>query len=193
MKRFILLMLILSVSVNIVQAQHKAGSSMLLFNVGFVSVSPEYSENELTGNSFNFWYEITDFNGNLAGGVSVGYMSTSTDSVTNSGQIKNKINSASYDVIPIMFYGRYLFGPEKFRGYIGAGIGIQFSTANFYSQDVQIKASDSGLLIGGIIGANYFISEKMLINANFNINWLSNSFFQNGTASNFAIGIGFQI
>jgi hypothetical protein len=193
MKHLLVVILVLLIGLNLAQAQHKPGSSILLFNVGFVSTSPEYSDDDLSGNTFMFSYETSNLDGNMAGGVSIGYMSTSADSVAGEGSKVERANTVSFGVFPILLYGRYMFGSEKFKGYLGAGFGIQFSNATFATENVQGEAYDSGFLLSGMAGANYFISEKILINANYNISWLANSYFQDGIVSNFAIGLGFQL
>ena len=139
MKHFLITLLILCAGLNLAQAQHKAGSGLLILNVGFTSASPEDSDYDLSGNTFMLSYETSNLEGNLAGGMSIGYVTTSADSVSASGTTEERLNSVSYTVLPIMIYGRFMFGSEQIKGYIGAGLGIQFSNADFFTDNVQVE------------------------------------------------------
>ena len=192
MKHFLLILLVLFAGLNLAQAQHKAGSGLLILNAGFTSASPEASDYDLSGNTFTLSYEISNLEGNLAGGMSIGYVTTSADSVNSAGVTEERLNSVSYTVLPIMIYGRFMFGSEQIKGYIGAGLGIQFSNADFFTNKVQVEGADSGLLVSGMAGLNYFINDKIFINGNYNLGWLANSYFKDGMVQNFTIGLGFQ-
>jgi hypothetical protein len=184
--------LVLLMGMSLAQAQHKAGSSLLIMNVGFTMASPEDNDNDLHGNTFSVNYEASNYEGNLAGGVSIGYMITSADSTTASGETVSRLNSVSYSTFPIILYGRYLFGTDQFKGYIGAGFGIQFSNVKFYTNNAQVEGTDSGVLIGGMAGINYFFNDKVFVNANYNLSWLSNSYYKDGMIQTITFGLGFQ-
>jgi outer membrane protein W len=192
MKHFSIILLILIMSLSLAQAQHKPESGLLIFNVGFTEASPEDLDNNLNGNTFSLSYEKSNYQGNLAGGVSIAYATTSADSITASGQELQRLNSVSYEVFPILLYGKFLFGSPKVKGYIGGGIGIQFSKVNSYRDNVQVEGSDSGFLVGGTAGLNFFLNEKILLNANYSLSYLGNGYYQDNVAHNINIGLGFQ-
>jgi hypothetical protein len=137
-------------------------------------------------------YEKSDYQGRLAGGVTIAYSTTSADSLTASGQELNRLNSVTYEVIPAMLYGKVLFGSPKAKGYIGGGVGIGFSNVKYFTQNVQVEGSDSGFLVGGVAGLNVFLNETILLNANYSLNYLGNSYYKDGLAHNINIGLGFQ-
>jgi len=87
MKHFSTILLMLFIFLSLAQAQHKPESGLLIFNVGFTQASPEDTDNNLNGNTFSLSYEKSNYQGNLAGGVSIAYSTTSADSITASGQI----------------------------------------------------------------------------------------------------------
>ena len=66
MKHVLLFIIIILMSFNLAQAQLQPGSSLLIFNVGFVSADPEYSDDDLSGNTFMLSYETVNFDGNMA-------------------------------------------------------------------------------------------------------------------------------
>lgn len=192
MKRFLSTLLILFMSLGLAQAQHKPESGLLIFNVGFTEASPEDSDNNLSGNTFSLSYEKSDYQGRLAGGFAIAYSTTSSDSLNAAGQELQRLNSVSYEVVPIMLHGKVLFGSPKAKAYVGGGVGIQFSNIRYFTQNVQVTDRESGFLVGGVAGLNIFLNEKILLNGNYNLSYLGNSYYKDGLAHNFTIGLGFQ-
>lgn len=192
MKRVLFTLLVLFMSLGLAQAQHKPGSGLLIFNVGFTEASPEDSDENLSGNTFSLNYEKSDWKGKLAGGFAIAYSTTSADSLNASGQELGRVNSASYEVIPVLLYGKVLFGSPKAKGYIGGGFGIQFSNITSYRDNVEVTSAESGFLVGGMAGLNVFLSDRILLNGNYNLSYLGNSYYKDGMAHNFTIGLGFQ-
>ena len=193
MKRCSLILLILFVSLSLAQAQYKAGSGLFIFNVGWTMASPEDIEADLNGNTFSMSYEETDLFSSFSGGFVLAYSNTSADSLSAGGGKIDRLNKVSYEVIPVAFFGKLYFGSETFRGYAGAGLGVQFSNINYFTQNGQVTAWESGILISGMAGANFYLSEDILLNANYSINYLGNGYYQDGLAHNINIGIGFQL
>lgn len=192
MKHNSIILLILVLSMSLAQAQYKPDSGLLIFNVGFTKASPEDLDADLHGNTFSLSYEKSDYRGRLAAGIAIAYSTTSADSQTTSGQNAPRLNSVSYEVLPIMIFGKVLFGSPKLKGYIGAGFGIHFSNVKYFTQNVQVTGLDSGFLIGGLAGLNFFLSEKILLNAHYSLHYLNNGYYQNNLAHNLSIGLGFQ-
>jgi len=192
MKSFLSVVLILLVGISLSQAQYKPTSNLLVFNVGFTKATPEDSDNSLDGNAFTLFFEKSNYGGNLAGGVALSYGTTTDDSEADTGIEDGRVNSASYEVIPITVYGKYLFGTPKIKGYLGAGVGIQFSEEYFFLDNVQVWGQDSGFLVGGLAGLYYFFNEGILLNANYNFNYLDNSYYKDGYSHTFNLGLGFQ-
>lgn len=192
MKHFSTILLVLLISLSLAQAQYKPESGLLIFNVGFTKASPEDSDKNLNGNTFSLSYEKSNYQGNLAGGVSIAYSTTSADSINEAGQQVLRLNSVSNEVLPILLFGKVLFGSPKVRGFIGGGFGIQFSKIRTSSERGQVQGVDSGILVGGSAGLNFFLNEKILLNANYSLSYLGNSYYKDGLAQNFNIGLGFQ-
>jgi outer membrane protein W len=193
MKHFSIIPLILFVSLNLAQAQYKTGSGLLLFNVGWTMASPEGIEADLNGNTFSMSYEKTDFVSQWSGGFVIAYSNTYADSLNTAGTKLDRLNKVSYEVIPVALFCKYYFGSDTFRGYAGAGFGIQFSNINYFTENGQVTAFESGILISGMAGANFYLSEDILLNANYTISYLGNSYYANSLAQNINLGIGFQL
>jgi hypothetical protein len=154
--------------------------------------SPEDIDADLNGNTFSLSYEKTDFDGLWSAGFVINYSTMSGDSLNSGGNKVNRINKVSYQVIPVSGFCKVMFGSDKLRGYVGAGLGIHFSNITYFTENRQITASESGLLVSGLAGGYWFLSETVLLNANYSINYLGNSYFRDGLAQNINIGIGFQ-
>ena len=192
MKYFTLILVVLLIGFGSSFAQYKPASGLLIFNVGWTFTSPEDIDADLNGNTFSLSYETTDLDGIWSLGFIVSYSTMSADSLNSGGNKVPRVNKVSYQVIPVSFFCKAMFGSEKIKGYVGAGFGIQFSNINYFTQNREITAYENGLLLSGLVGGYWFISETVLLNANYSINYLANSYFQDGLAQNINIGIGFQ-
>jgi hypothetical protein len=198
MKLSFALVFVVVFSHNLVLAQHRPGSAVLVFNVGSSQASVDDAfesgdAGDLSGNLFSLSYERTNPKGNLAAGVAISYLSTSADSLDSSGTEVGRLNSVSFNVLPVLLYGKAMFGPPKLKGYLSAGFGVQFSNASSFTDAVQVESYDSGFLVGGSAGVMFFLSEKILFNAAYNFSFLANSFYRDGTVGTFAVGLGYQI
>jgi hypothetical protein len=192
MKYFLAIPMILAFSFSPTLAQYNPGSTLILFNVGWTLASPEGIDADLDGNTFSFSYEKTAFDGAWSAGFAINYSTMSADSLNSGGNKVDRVNKVSYQVIPVSVFGKLMLGSDKLRGYVGAGFGVQFSNIHYFTQIGQITGYESGFLFSGLAGGYFFLSKSVLLNANYSINYLENSFFRDGIAHNINIGIGFQ-
>ena len=192
MKYLTLILVVLLIGFGSSFAQYKPASSLLIFNVGWTMTSPEDIDADLNGNTFSLSYEQTDFDGVWSLGFVINYSTMSADSLNTRGNKVDRVNKVSYQVMPVSFYCKAMFGSDKLRGYVGAGFGIQFSHINYFTENREITAYESGFLVSGLAGGYWFLSETVLLNANYSINYLANSYFRDGLAQNINIGIGYQ-
>lgn len=166
-------------------AQYKNWSKLMSFNGGYASLKAEDTGNNLDGYAFDFTYEQSNLDGNLAGGIMVTYMAAHDDDSDNDRRI-------NYQSLPIMFQGKYYFGSNQARGYLQGGVGIQYSRIEYLSSNLLLSDGDAGFTAGGGIGGYFFTDEKIFINVAYNLNYLSNSFYRDGLVHLFKVGIGFQ-
>jgi hypothetical protein len=192
MKYFTMIILILFIGFGSSFAQYKPASSLLIFNAGWTSATPEDIDADLSGNTFSLSWEQTDLGGIWSCGFAMAYSKTSADSLNADGSKVKRINKVSYEVVPVTFFAKAMFGSDVLRGYVGAGLGIQFSNINYFAERGQITAYESGFSVSGTAGGYFFISESVLLNANYSLTYLGNSFYQDGLAHNINIGLGFQ-
>lgn len=82
-----------------------------------------------------------------------------------------------------------MFGNEKFKGFIKGALGMQYSTLKREGL-VSFKDDDFGFYGGGGAGFMIFLKEFLFINGEYEIAWLSNSFYQDGWMNTVSGGIG---
>ncbi len=102
---------------------------------------------------------------------------------------------ASFSSIPILANIKYVFGdPQgKVVGYVGGGIGLHFSKFKGLSSTLEPDESRVGLVFGVPLGANFYVSDSVLLNAQLNVLWMSNTAYQSNIANVLTVGIGFKL
>jgi hypothetical protein len=192
MKIFIAMLIILLLCFGQTLAQYDPGSSFMILNFGWTMANPDGVDADIDGNTFSLSYEKTDFEGVWSLGFALAYSKMSADSVTANGQSLDRLNKLGYEVLPISVFCKAMFGSEKLRAYVGAGLGIHFSNITYFTNNVQVTAFESGILLSGLAGGYFFISESVFLNANYSLNWMNNSYYENSMAHNINLGLGFQ-
>jgi opacity protein-like surface antigen len=79
---------------------------------------------------------------------------------------KDAIDGSTFSSIPIMVGARYLFGQGKFHPYIGAELGMHFTSFDFEFMGVDYSASDSYFGWGAGAGFLYQIGNNMDLDVN---------------------------
>ena len=160
--------------------------NMITLSGGYAFANIEYSNVNTTGWRINALYEYNQAGGKWAHGFSLGYVNLSGESSGSLQKTKYNINSW-----PFYYAPKYLFGSENFKGFIKGAIGWQIS--NFERSGlVTLSDSDTGFVGGGGAGAQYFFDEKMFLSAEYELLWLSNSFYKDGLLNSASLGIGFR-
>lgn len=107
--------------------------------------------------------------GKWAFGFSAGYVSISA---TDSDSIAEyKISS-----LPFYFAPKFYFG----NGYLKGALGFQSSKLERTGPALNIEAKDFGFAGGGGAGAVFYLNEKIFLNAEYELLWLSNSYYRDG-------------
>jgi hypothetical protein len=177
--------ILMGLFVTTASAQFKSWSKLTSFNGGYASLVGEYTGNTMDGYAFDFTYEQVNMEGNLAGGIIITYLAGHDKDSKDDRRI-------NYQSIPIMFQGKYFFGPAKYKGYLQGGIGLQFSRIEFSGPNILLQDGDSGFTGGLGLGGYFFTDEKMFINVAYNFSYQANSFYRNGIVHLLKVGIGFQ-
>lgn len=161
--------------------------NMITISGGYAFSNIEDSDVTTTGWRINGLYEYNQGGGSWAHGFSFGYINLSAE-------VTESLQTTTWDVNtwPIYYAPKYLFGGEKFKGFVKGAIGWQISNFERMASRSTVSDSDTGFLGGGGAGASYFINEKILITAEYELLWMSNSIYKDGLLNTASLGIGFR-
>lgn len=161
--------------------------NLITLSGGYVFANIEDTDINGTGFRINGLYEYNTTGGKWAHGFSVGYIGFSAEGTEG-------LQTAQYDITswPIYYAPKYLFGSEKFKGFIKGAVGFQFSSLERTAALVIVSDKDSGFTGGGGVGAQYFFNEKIFLSAEYELLWMSNSFYRDGLLNTASLGIGIR-
>ncbi len=100
--------------------------------------------------------------------------------------------SMLYYSMPFTLFGKYYFGPAKFRGYVLGEVGIQFSRFEYSGSTLWLSDNDAGFLAGLGLGGQFYVYEKTFFNLAYTFSLWGNSYYQDGFLHQIKLGIGFQ-
>ena len=117
-------------------------------------------------------------------GVTTGYILAST-TVNKYGADTD----ISVRTLPFCYAPKYLFGNEKLMAYLRASVGMQFSRLKVGG---LIDESDNDFgFYGGIGGGGMaYVSKKVFFNLEYELAWMSNTFYANGYINSVQLGLG---
>lgn len=145
----------------------------------------EKTDNSLDGYFVSGAFEQINYDGDMAGGFRIGYLSTNEES-------EKADVSMLYYSMPFTLFGKYYFGPAKFRGYVLGEFGIQFSRFEYTGSTLRLSDNDAGFLGGLGLGGQFYLNEKTFFNLAYTFNLWGNSYYQDGFLHQIKLGIGFQ-
>lgn len=161
--------------------------NMVTLSGGYVFANIEDTDVNATGFRINGLYEYNQAGGNWAHGFSFGYIGLSAESTGSQLTTKYDINTW-----PIYYAPKYLFGGESFKGFIKGSVGWQISKIERSGTVATVSDNDTGFLGGGGVGAQYHLNEKIFLSAEYELLWMSNSFYKDGWLNTASLGIGFR-
>lgn len=154
---------------------------------GYVFANIEDTDINGTGFRINGLYEFNPIGGKWAHGLSVGYIGLSAEGTEGLQTTEYDINSW-----PIYYAPKFLFGKENFKGFVKGALGMQFSGIKRTAALTTISDNDWGFAGGGGVGAQYYFNEKVFLTAEYELLWMSNSFYRDDLLNTAAIGIGIR-
>lgn len=161
--------------------------NMITLSGGYSFANVEDTEVKATGWRINAVYEFNPQGGNFAHGLSFGYVSLS-------GEGEENFYNVTYDVSswPMYYAPKFLFGGEKTKGFIKGAIGYQFSKLQRSGEFVDAEDNDGGFTGGGGAGLMYLLNEKIFLSAEYELIWMSNSFYKDGWLNTASLGVGIK-
>jgi hypothetical protein len=163
-----------------------AQENLLTVSGGYSFANIENTELNATGWRINGEYSFNPSQGPWAFGFAVGYIGLTASDETILGTYDFTIGT-----IPIYFAPKFMFGNDKFKGYIKGALGTQNSHLKRTGQ-LEVTDTDWGFYGGGSAGVNFSVSEKVFLNAEYELAWLSNSAYKDGLINSAMLGIGFK-
>jgi hypothetical protein len=152
---------------------------------GYSFANIEDTDLKTPGWRINGTYDFNPAGGPWSFGFSIGYMGLSASEETiGEGTVDYNIGT-----IPIYFAPKFMFGSDKIKGYIKGALGTQ-NTHIKRTAVLEITDNDWGFYGGGSAGVNIFLSEMVFLNAEYELAWLSNSFYKDGLINSAMIGLG---
>lgn len=154
---------------------------------GYSFAKIEDTDVQTTGWRINLTYQFNPAGTKFAHGLSIGYVSLTGDEVSGG-------NNLTYDIgsIPIYYAPKFIFGGENMKGFIKGALGYQFSNLKRTGNVAEIDTNDSGFAGGGGAGGEYLINEKIFIIAEYELLWMSNSYYKDGWLNTASLGVGIR-
>lgn len=153
---------------------------------GYSFANIEDTDMNADGWRINGLYEFNPQEGDVSYGFSLGYLNLKASSeAAISDTLDYKIST-----MPIFFAPKYLFGSDKFKGFIKAAIGVQYSWYERQGPVLIIEGNDWGFYAGGGVGATYFLNEQLFLGLEYELAWMTNSFYKDGMMNSAMLGIG---
>ena len=136
----------------------------------------------------NGTYDFNPNQGKVAYGFSVGYISVKAEyDADNLGKVDYEVST-----IPIYFAPKFLFGNNKTKGFVKGALGVQSAKLNRSSSTGSTSGSDFGFYGGGGAGLMYFVNDKIFLNAEYEIAYMTNAYYRNGLMNTVMGGIGIK-
>lgn len=155
--------------------------SFVTVNGGYSFAKVEDTDAKLTGYRINGLYEFNPYGQKWAYGLSFGYMN-----------LKGSTSDRDYNItsLPLYFAPKYMSGSDKLKGFIKGAFGIQLSNIESTGSTTKLSDHDYGFLGGAGAGFICFINKKIFLNAEYEIMWMSNSYYRSGWINTISGGLG---
>ena len=181
MKKNILIAFLILVSVKAISQEN-----MVTISGGYSFANIEDTDVKGTGWRINGLYEFNPSGSMIAHGFSFGYINLIATESAGQAEIKSTIHS-----FPICYAPKVMFGKEKIKIFIKGAIGAQFASLKREGM-VDLSDHDFGFYGGGGAGIMIFLKENIFINGEYEIAWVSNTYYKDGWISTAGGGIGFK-
>ncbi len=156
--------------------------SLLSFSGGYSFANIENADGQATGWRVNGLYEYNPNEGKFAHGFAVGYVSiqATDDNVTN-----------TVSSLPIYYVPKFFIGDGNLKGMVKGALGMQFARLKREGL-FELTANDAGFYGGGGAGLMLNLGTSLFLSAEYEIAWVSNSYYRDGWLNSVMAGIGFK-
>lgn len=182
MKKFVFL-IIIGISLMPAYAQ----MNVLTLSGGYTFANIENTDVNADGWRINGLYEFNPYENKLTHGFSFGYMNLKASSDESGILADYTINT-----IPLYYAPKYTFGESKLKGYVKGALGGQFSNIKRTGTLAVLEDNDIGILLGAGLGGMYDITDNIFINLEYELFYMTNSYYRDGLINTASLGLGFK-
>jgi hypothetical protein len=150
---------------------------------GYTNANVQDGSKKGTGYRINTSYEINPADVKWTLGISAGFLHLTGSTTTRNYEVTS---------VPFYFSPKYMFGNDEFKVYIKGAAGAQYSKMSTTGTSTNFSDHDFGFAGGGGTGFMYFVNEKIFLNAEYELLWVSNKFYRDGLTNTFSGGIGWK-
>jgi hypothetical protein len=161
--------------------------SVVTVSGGYSFANIEDTDLKTSGWRINGSYEFNPLGGEWAYGISMGYIDLKGSIETLTSPVDYRIQT-----MPIYFAPKYLFGNNTFKGFIKGALGFQKSWFERKGNAAILTDVDMGVYVGGGVGASYNFNEQFFLNLEYELAWMTNSFYKDGLMNSAMVGVGFR-
>jgi hypothetical protein len=154
---------------------------------GWSSANIEDADVNADGWRINGLYEYVPYHSKFAHGFSFGYIGVSADKTSGSA-----VTTYDISTVPLYYAPKFSFGKEKLNGFIKGALGAQFSSFKRTGSLGYLKSNDFGFAGGGGAGITIFFKGNLFLTGEYELLWVSNSFYRDGLLNNALIGLGIR-
>ena len=163
-----------------------AQENLVTLGGGYAFANLKDTDKTGTGYRINGTYEYNPLRGSWAFGFTVGLIHLKADGVFLLQPIEYTLTS-----VPVFFTPKYLIGGEKFKGFIKGAVGVQYASFKSDRPNSIFSDRDFGFYMGGGAGVHYYFSETFFLSAEYELAYMTNSFYSDGVMNSAMAGIGF--
>jgi hypothetical protein len=128
-------------------------------------------------------YEFNRVGDNLAHGISIGVIHFKASSDDRSSEVTTW---------PVVYAPKLFFGGGSFRGFVKIAVGLHTTRVITEGPALTSDDMDFGFFGGLGAGVEYLFNEKFFINAEYELDFLSNSYYKDGLINNISLGLGMR-
>jgi len=181
MKKSFFILLLFLISFNAMSQQN-----MFTISGGWASANVADNDKTGTGWTLRGVWEMNPQEGKFAHGLGFGYTHLSTTDGTGLNTTTSSINS-----FPLYYAPKMMFGKEKVKFFIKGALGVQIAGLKREGA-VEVTDSDFGFYGGAGTGLMLFVKENVFLNAEYELAWASNGWYNDGWISTIGLGVGFK-
>jgi hypothetical protein len=182
--RFLLIFLLIILIDSKASAQLEQGASIIQAGGGWSSViissNSETAAGYIINGTYENWLVVP-----VGIGGSIHYLHVRQE---------NDIGTAEGTSLPLFLDAKYYFGRSRLRIFVIGSAGFQFSWRKLESTSGSGNEGsdhDAGFAAGFGTGLVYNVNPGILLNLNYNLNWMNNAYYSNGIANTVSLNVGF--